>query len=94
LEERITGGRGSALSVVQALRSRVDGWRAQLVARLADTYLACQDYERCVRLLESALSDGLASEQLARRLVNAYLRSGRSTEAGQLSRQYSLALEG
>ena len=92
-EAAVSNRRGVAGTEVEALRREVVRWHGDLVCALADRRLADGDSITAVRILEPALEEDPAREDLARRLVNAYTLSGQPARASALRRSLDLAQE-
>ncbi|HUZ88324.1 MAG TPA: hypothetical protein VMU49_00665 [Candidatus Acidoferrales bacterium] len=86
--ERVAGSRGSSGELLRAVRERVHQARTDVVAALADYFVAAGQPLKAVRWLEPGLVWDSSGSQLASRLVRALL------ESGQVARAAALGSEG
>jgi DNA-binding SARP family transcriptional activator len=93
LERRVTGGRGIAGQVVNDVRQQILGLRGNLAGALADRAFAQRSPQEAIGWLEQAVGEDPAREDLARRLISAYLQTGQSGRAAELRRIHQIATE-
>jgi tetratricopeptide (TPR) repeat protein len=93
LERKVTRGRGTAGEVVRGARLQIAGQRAELVCALAEYQDALGHPEAAIPYLQSALDALQDRQDLARLLVVAYLKTGQTTRASELRRQFPLKQE-
>jgi hypothetical protein len=94
LEQKITGGAGSAGQVVRDVRQEVDALRANLALALADFESLSERPDRAIAVLERALRRAEGRPDLASRLAALCARYGNVERAAELRRTYQLASEG
>jgi hypothetical protein len=93
LEHQVTGGQGTATEIVTQARTLITGWRADLVKALAEYDLASGHPQVSIAYLKSALAVCTDRQDLARLLVGAYLQTGQTARATELSLEYELTQE-
>jgi DNA-binding SARP family transcriptional activator len=91
IEAETNGGRGGAKEYVRALREVAETARVDLMGSLAVHHMARQEPRKAIPLLERALEHQPDREDLARKLVAAYMETGQHTRAADL--QKNLVLE-
>ena len=90
IERRATDGRSGAGSVITDVRDRVAVAQLILLEALADACLTGQQPDRAVPYLEEAIGRRPERVGLARKLADAYERSGQTRRATQLREEYGL----
>lgn len=85
IEAETNGGRGGAKEYVRALRELAETARVDLMGALAANHMARQEPKKAISLLERALEHQPDREDLARKLVAAYMETGQHTRAAELS---------
>jgi hypothetical protein len=90
IEADTNGGRGGAKEYVRALREVAETARVDLMGALAANHLARQESRKAIPLLERALEHQPEREDLARKLVAAYMQTGQHTRAVELQKDHSL----
>jgi DNA-binding SARP family transcriptional activator len=93
LENKVNQGRGTAGQVVAQGRELIASQRAELVRALAEYQDAMGHPELAIRHLQAALEALPARQDLARLLVVAYLKTGQTTRASELRREFALKQE-
>jgi len=93
LEQHVNKGRGTAGETVRNARIAVAEQRAELVRALAEYQDALGRPEASIVYLKSALESMQDRQDLARLLVTAYLKTGQTTRAAEVRRQFALAKE-
>jgi len=93
LDHQVTAGRGGALQTVVETRNLVAGWRADLVHSLAEYYQAAGRPQASIAYLQASLAESQQREDLARLLVAAFVRTGQTSNADQIRREYHLIKE-
>jgi Tfp pilus assembly protein PilF len=86
----ISCGRGGAAELVRALREAAETARVDLMGALAANHMARQDPAKAIPLLEQALERQPDREDLARRLVAAYLETGQPTRANAIQKDHPI----
>jgi len=94
LEHQITAGRGTAALAVDAARAAIAGWQADLALALAEHHEAAGRPQASIAPLRTVLGQSPQRQDLARRLVSAYLQTGQNAQANEISLQYELSQEG
>lgn len=92
IEAETNGSRGGATEYVRALREVAEKARVDLMGALAADHLARQEPRRAIPLLERALEHQPDREDLARKLVAAYMETGQHTRAADLQKDQALNL--
>ena len=90
IESETNGGRGEAKDYVRALREAAETSRVDLMGALAANHLARQEPKKAVPLLARALEHQPEREELARKLVAAYMETGQHSRAVELQRNRAL----
>jgi len=90
LDHQVTGGQSTASDTVSGVRILVAGWRADLVKSLADHDEAGGHPQHSIAYLKSGLVESPDRRDLARLLVRAYLQTGQTARATELSLEYEL----
>lgn len=90
IEAETNGGRGAAKEYVRALREVAETARVDLMGALAANHIARQEPRKAIPLLERALEHQAEREDLARKLLAAYLESGQHVRAAELQRDRAL----
>jgi tetratricopeptide repeat protein len=94
LEQQVTAGRGTAAQAVDAARVAVAEWQSDLALALAEYQQAAGRPQASIAHLQSALAQSPMRQDLARRLVSAYLQTGQTARASETSLEYELNQEG
>jgi DNA-binding SARP family transcriptional activator len=90
IEKETNGGRGAAAEYVRALRELAETARVELMAALAANYIARQESQKAIPLLEQALERQPEREDLARKLRAAYMETGQHSRAAELQKDHAL----
>jgi DNA-binding SARP family transcriptional activator len=90
IERRATDSRSGAGSVITHVRDRIAAAHLTLLEALADACLTGQQPERAIPHLEEAVGRRPERVGLARKLADAYERSGQTRRAAQLREEYGL----
>lgn len=90
IEAETNGGRGAAKEYVRALRELAETARVDLMGALAGDHLARQEPRKAIPLLERALEHQPDREDLARKLVAAYMETGQHSRATELQHDHAL----
>jgi Bacterial transcriptional activator domain len=90
IETEANGGRGGAKEYVRALRELAETARVDLMGALAANHLARQEPRKAIPLLEFALERQPEREDLARKLVAAYMETGQHSRAAELQKGHAL----
>jgi hypothetical protein len=92
IEAETNGGRGGAKEYVHALREVAETARVDLMGALAADHLARQEPRKAIPLLERALEHQPDREDLARKLVAAYMETGQHSRAAELQKDHALGV--
>jgi hypothetical protein len=90
IEAETNGGRGEAHEYVHAARELAETARVDLMGALAANHMARQEPRKAIPLLERALEHQPEREDLARKLVAAYMETGQHARAAELQKEHSL----
>lgn len=90
IEAETNGGRGGAKEYVRALRELAETARVDLMGALAANHVARQEPRKAILLLEQALERQPDREDLARKLVAAYMETGQHSRAIELRKVQAL----
>jgi len=90
IEAETNGGRGAAHEYVRSLRELAETARIDLMGALASNHMAPQEPQKAIPLLEQALERQPDREDLARKLLAAYLESGQPARAAELQKDHAL----
>jgi hypothetical protein len=90
IEAETNGGRGAAQDYVRLLRKVAETARIDLMGALAANYLARQEPRKAIPLLERALEQQPQREDLARKLVAAYMETGQHSRAADVQKDHAL----
>lgn len=90
IESETNGGRGDAHEYVHALREVAQTARVDLMGALAANHMARQEPRKAIPLLERALEHQPEREDLARKLVAAYMETGQHSRAAELQSDHAL----
>jgi len=90
IEKETNGGRGAAAEYVRALRELAETARVELMAALAANYIARQESQKAIPLLEQALERQPEREDLARKLRAAYMETGQHSRAAEIQKDHAL----
>lgn len=90
IEAETNGGRGAAHEYVRSLRELAETARVDLMSALASNHMARQQPRKAIPLLEQALERQPDREDLARKLLAAYLESGQPARAAELQKDHAL----
>ncbi len=90
IELETNGGRGEAKDYIRALREVAETSRVDLMGALAANHLARQEPRKAIPLLERALEHQPEREDLARKLVAAYMETGQHAKAAELQKDQAL----
>jgi hypothetical protein len=90
IEAETNGGRGGAKEYIRALREIAETARVDLMSALAANHMARQEPRKAIPLLEKALEHQPEREDLARKLVAAYMETGQHQRAAELQKDHSL----
>lgn len=90
IEAETNGGRGGAREYVRTLRELAETARVDLMGALAADQLARQQPRKAIPLLETALEHQPEREDLARKLVAAYMETGQHSRAAELQKDHAL----
>jgi len=90
IETETNGGRGAAHEYVRSLRELAETARIDLMGALASNHMARQQPRKAIPLLEQALERQPDREDLARKLLAAYLESGQPARAAELQKDHAL----
>lgn len=93
LEQHVTAGQSTASDTVGVARVLVASWRADLIKVLADYDEAGGHPQHSIAYLKSSLVESPDRHDLARLLVRAYLQTGQTARATELSLEYELTQE-
>lgn len=93
LENKVTQGRGTAAEVVAQARETIASLRGDLASALAEYHDAAGHPEAAIPVLRSALDALPHRQDLARRLVVAYLKTGQTALASEVRRNFDLKQE-
>ncbi len=93
LEQRVNQGAGSAGQIVAEARTQIANLRADLVIALAEYEDGMGHPGTAIEPLAAALDDAPDRQDVARLLVVAYLKTGQTTRASQVRRQFGLKQE-
>lgn len=93
LEHHVNQGRGAAGEIVSDARLAIAGQRADLIRALAEYHDGVGRPGASIPYLQSGLDGKPEREDLARRLVTAYLKTGQNSRANEVRRQYALNQE-
>ncbi len=93
LDHQVTGGQSTASDTVSGARILVARWRADLIKALADHDEAGGHPQHSIAYLKSGLVESPDRQDLARLLVRAYLQTGQTAQATELSLEYELTQE-
>ena len=92
IEAETNGGRGEAKEYVRALREVAETARVDLMGAIAADHVARQEPRKAVALLERAMEHQPEREDLARKLLAAYMETGQHTRAAELQKDRALKL--
>lgn len=87
IEQEANGGRGAAPEYVRALREAAESAKVDILGAVAANYLARQQPAKAISLLEQALERQPEREDVAWKLVAAYLETGQHARAANLQRE-------
>ena len=90
IEAETNGGRGAGHEYVRSLRELAETARIDLMSALASNQMARQQPRKAIPLLEQALERQPDREDLARKLLAAYLESGQPARAAELQKDHAL----
>lgn len=90
IERRATDGRSGAGSVITDVRDRIAAAHMILLEALADACLTGRQPDRAIPYLEEAVARRPERVGLARKLADAYERSGQARRAMQVREEYGL----
>jgi hypothetical protein len=90
IEAETNGGRGAAKDYVRLLRKVAETARIDVMGALAANYLARQEPRKAIPLLERALEQQPEREDLARKLVAAYMETGQHAKAAELQTDHGI----
>jgi hypothetical protein len=93
LENKVTQARGTAGEVVAQARATIATLRAELASVLAEYHDAAGHPESAIPVLRGALDALPQRQDLARRLVVAYLKTGQAALASEVRRNFDLKQE-
>lgn len=92
IEAETNGGRGGANEYVRVLREVAETSRVNLMGALAADHLSRQEPRKAIPLLERALEHQPEREDLARKLMAAYMETGHHTRAAELQKDRALEI--
>jgi predicted house-cleaning noncanonical NTP pyrophosphatase (MazG superfamily) len=93
LENKVTQARGTAAEVVMQARETIAALRADLASALAEYHDAAGHPDAAIPVLRSAQNALPHRQDLARRLVVAYLKTGQAALASDVRRNFDLKQE-
>ena len=92
IEAEANGGQGAAKEYVRALREVAETARVDLMGALAANHLARQEPRKAIPLLERGLEHQPEREDLARKLIAAYMETGQRGRAADLQKAHALGI--
>ena len=92
IESETNGGRGEAKDYIRALREVAETSRVNLMGALAADHLSRQEPRKAIPLLERGLEHQPEREDLARKLMAAYMETGQHTRAAELQKDRALEI--
>jgi Bacterial transcriptional activator domain len=91
IEKETNGGRSAAArEYIRAAREMAETARVDLMGALAANHMARQEPRKAIPLLEKALEHQPEREDLARKLIAAYLETGQHAKATELQKDHAL----